>query len=337
MARTDTCLQINMAPLDIRHIVHTLPHQLRILGGQVNEIQFTLDNHHSRANRFATDSYAEKHAELRRFLEQVCNEFAHACIVDVDYSRSSVTEIAQTYIGGHYVPVKACDGSAFYAYLYGLSRARSSYVFHIDSDMLFGGGSQCWVAEAIKLLEGSDEVCACAPLDGPPRNDGYLKSKGAVPNDLQHVSYSWNDIGTRVFILSRRRFLSGKERIPLVHATGLNLLKSYLYNTSPYMLLEECISELMRTKGLRRVDFLGSGDGMWQLHPLYRSERFYAELPDLIKRIEYNDIPEDQRGDHDVNDSMIDWSDVRQRATFWRKLGRELRHTAINITDRMRS
>src|ERR1035438_5753822 len=106
MVKTNACLQINMAPLDVRHVVHTLPHQLRMLGGQVEEIQFTLDNHHSRAGRYATGNYAEKHAELRRYLERVCNEFTHASIVDVDYSPSALTDVARAFTGGNSIPKK---------------------------------------------------------------------------------------------------------------------------------------------------------------------------------------------------------------------------------------
>jgi hypothetical protein len=337
MAKTDTCLQINMAPNDLRHIVHTLPHQLRMLGGQVSEIQFTLDNHHSRAGRYATDKYAEKHAELRRYLEQTCSDFPHASIVDVDYSPESLTEVAQTYIGVKTAPIKAYDGSPIHAYLYGVLRARRKYVFHIDSDMLFGGGSQTWFSEAVNVIERNPDVRACAPLDGPPSADGFLKSAGAVACNLERVAYSWNRIGTRVFMIDRERFLSGDDRIPLVRATGIKALKSYFYNTSGYLPLEECMSEFMGRNAIRRVDFLGSGNGMWQLHPPYRSERFFAELPELIRRVEANDIPEAQRGDHNVNDSMIDWSDVRRRASFWRKVRREARMVAINMADRVRS
>ena len=53
---------------------------------------------------------------------------------------------------------------------------------------------------------------------------------------------------------------------------------------------------------------------MWSLHPPYRSEEFYRELPGLIERIENGDIPEAQRGDYELNDSMFDWSRARRRS-----------------------
>jgi hypothetical protein len=66
--------------------------------------------------------------------------------------------------------------------------------------------------------------------------------------------------------------------------------------------------------GLSRVDFLGAEPGMWSLHPPFRSPEFYEALPRLIERIEASEVPETQRGDYDLNDSMLDWSSARRRA-----------------------
>ena len=49
---------------------------------------------------------------------------------------------------------------------------------------------------------------------------------------------------------------------------------------------------------------------MYSLHPPFRSETFYRELPNLVARIGSGDIPEAQRGDYDVNASMIDWTEA---------------------------
>jgi hypothetical protein len=368
MAKTKACLQINMAPLDIRYISQTLPHQLRMLGGQVDEIQFTLDTHHSGGTRYSTENHAEKLSELRRYLESVCKAVPEASVVEVDYSQSSISAVARAFTGGDFVPKKAWNGSPFHAYLYGVLRARNDYVFHIDSDMLFGGGSQRWVAEAIDLLDRNKNVLACYPLGGPPRQDGQLTKKTATWADgwlnghtsyssaLQHFAYSYPDISTRMFILDRRRFVSGEFSIPLVRPKWLRMLKALIFHTSrylavqdslflltltldrrrimspspraglsgwrralesfliersPYLALEDCLSILALTKGFRFIGFLGADGGLWSLHPPYRSERFYAELPNLIKRIESDDVPDDQRGDFLLNDSMLDWSDVR--------------------------
>ena len=66
------------------------------------------------------------------------------------------------------------------------------------------------------------------------------------------------------------------------------------------------------------MDLLGAAPGMWSLHPPYRSEQFYGELPRLIERIETGNVPDAQRGDYELNDSMFDWSSARRRAMLRR-------------------
>jgi hypothetical protein len=48
-----TTLQINLAPTDLPHLIHILPHQIRQFGAQVDEILLTLDLHQS-CGRFGT-------------------------------------------------------------------------------------------------------------------------------------------------------------------------------------------------------------------------------------------------------------------------------------------
>jgi hypothetical protein len=62
---------------------------------------------------------------------------------------------------------------------------------------------------------------------------------------------------------------------------------------------------------------------MWSLHPPYRSRDFYDRLPELVQRIERGDIPNDQRGDHDFNSSMVDWSEALSALAqnrWWKRL-----------------
>jgi hypothetical protein len=70
---------------------------------------------------------------------------------------------------------------------------------------------------------------------------------------------------------------------------------------------------------------------MWVVHPAFRSEHFYAELPDLIRRIEAGDVPDEQRGDFELNDSMVDWSSARDalpRVPGWKRVARRVLYGA---------
>jgi len=329
------CLQINVAPLDLRHLRVTLPHHVRTFAGQVDEIRVTLDAHHSRAGRFSTSSHLEKLAEMRSYLASAAATYG-VVVDEVNYSPSVIDSVSKAFCEGR-IPKKAYNGSAFYPYVFGLSCGSSPFVLHIDSDMFFGGGSRRWVRDAVTALQSDRGRLACSPLPGPPRSDGRLIKQRAARNSDAHFAYEFRTFSTRVFLLDRRRFLSRELRIPLVPARGRKWVQSMLNDTSPYLMLEDGLSELMRRDRLIRFDFLGTDGGLWSLHPVLRSERFYAELPQIVERIESGDIPDAQRGDYDLNDSMIDWSDVRHRTTSWYKLRRQARHAVWNMVGHLRN
>jgi hypothetical protein len=340
-------LQINITPGDLRHVRRILPHQLTVLAGQVNEILFTLDTRQSRAFRAATEGYTDRLSELRQLLHRVCADFPQARIVEVDYSPTKIAEVGEAFLASNVVPLKACDGSAFYAYLFGIFSARFDHVFHIDSDMLFGGASQSWVTEAVEILGAHSDILACFPFPGPPKPDLTAPSRRltslwsdvtfkqrCVPSSLQVAAYSYNEVTTRAYILNRKRFIEGDVTIPLILPRLRRRLKSFFLNTPPYLLLEDCLTVLMNLAGLRSVSFLGSAPGLWSLHPRWRSEALYAQLGELIDRVENDNIPEDQLGDFDMNDSMIDWSEVYQRSKLWHRVSRNTRLAALGLLDR---
>ena len=91
----------------------------------------------------------------------------------------------------------------------------------------------------------------------------------------------------------------------------------------PYDLPEVIFSRAMSEHGLVRIDFLRSDPGMWSIHPPFRSQLFYDLLPTLIQQIEAGEIPEAQRGDHDMNDSMVDWSSARK--PLWKRAAKHLK------------
>ena len=72
------------------------------------------------------------------------------------------------------------------------------------------------------------------------------------------------------------------------------------------MTLEERVTLAMRQSASGRLDFLGTGAGMWSVHPIDRSEAFYEHLGSLIELLEAEEAPtEQQRGHYDLDPSMI--------------------------------
>jgi hypothetical protein len=99
--------------------------------------------------------------------------------------------------------------------------------------------------------------------------------------------------------------VSSVKQLTLSRAAPHRAKHALAHGHPPYDLPEDIWSRAMQGRSLWRIDFLGRQPGLWSLHPVTRSEQFYRELPRLIQRIEGNDIPEGQRGDYDLNDSML--------------------------------
>jgi hypothetical protein len=312
-------LQIGVAPTDLPHAVHTLPHQLRQWSGQVREILFTFDLHRTaRGGRFG-EGWHERLEPMQRLLEDLCREHPNARVAPVDYAPETMREIALRFLGGPFVPAKDTKGAPFYPYFYGLRSARHDLVFHLDSDLMFGGSSQTWVGEACRLLSEHPDVLACSPLPGPPAPEGQLRRQSTQPFGSGRFAFRFSTMNTRLFLIDRIRL---RERVLPLQLLGpirlTSRVKARLHGNPPYRAAELALGAAMRAAGLSRVDFLGAEPGMWSLHPPYRGTEFYRELPRLIERVESGQVPDAQRGDYELNDSMFDFSRARRRARIRR-------------------
>ena len=326
-------LEITVAPVDLPVARHTIPHQLRQLGSQVAEIQFTVDLHKSRGRYGAAAE--ERRPGLEALLRELCEEYPHARIEPVAYDDDAARAVAERFFGGRKVPAKHHYGGPIYSYFYGWHAARNDIVFHIDCDMLFGGGSPTWVDQAVRLLRTREDTVLVSPFPGPPPAGGLSEEllrrhgtgAGRAPRQLEEdpPAYAFPTASTRLFLFDRVEFVRRLGPLPLERPRPRSFARALLEGHQPYELPERTITRLMKRRDLWRVDLLGSGAGMWSLHPALRSDEFFAALPKLIRRVEEGDVPDEQRGDYDVNDSMIDWSSARaaQRQQAWpRRLAR---------------
>jgi hypothetical protein len=316
--RPGTTLQISLSPSDWRHARYLLPHQIRAWRGQVTEILLTVDLHRS-AGRFAADWKAGRDnvMELARSIEG-------ARLVEVDYGAEARARVSAEFFGGAEVPSKDFRGGPFYAYFFGLNAASNDLVLHSDSDIFFGGGSQAWIAEATARLADRPEILFSAPLPGPPAEDGRLRQLPSAPDAGVRHAHSLEAMSTRIFFLSRARFHSTiGALVPRPPPSFRHRIKAIVERNPSADLPEHLFTREMRARGLIRYDFLGSAPGMWSLHPPYRCADFYEKLPSLIARVEAGDIPEAQRGDHDINSSLVDWTEAKDaiaRNRWWRRL-----------------
>jgi hypothetical protein len=309
-ANDRVALQINFQPTDIRHARHVLPHQLRRVAGQVDEVVFNLDLHRSQGD--FTRGWDAEVSPMREFLESVAETLPDARVVEVDYSEEARQAVSDTYFGGQRAPLKNFRGRPFYTSVQPWTTLTSDWVLHLDSDMLLGGGSDSWVKEAKGLLASDPTYILASPYPGPPRVDGRVLRQPDAVYIEPAPAFTVPRMSWRVFFTNLPKFRQAVGAIPLLHAPLKGRIWTLRENNPPYEKIENIVGRQMQRLGLRRVDFLGGGTGMWSLHPPLRSERFYSLLPQLIDRVEREDVPDAQRGDYDINDSMIDWSDARR-------------------------
>jgi len=316
--------QVNLAPADFPHARHTLPHQLRQWAGQVDEFLLTTDLHRVKHGHFG-EGWHERQAPLAALVAECSATHPNVRALDVDYDADASRRVSHAFFRGHPVPPKDLRGAPIYPYYFGLEAAKNDIVIHIDSDMMFGGGSQTWVKEAVALFESDTNVLTCSPLPGPPTRDGTLPGQpAATPYAGLPTAFQFHWFSTRIFALSKRRFA---DRIGGVKPRGPKLrgaIRAALQGNPMADLAENVFSDAMVGVGMYRVDFLGAGNGMWSLHPPFRSAAFYEQLPDLIARIESGDVPDAQRGHYDITDALFDWSSARaakRRKPWWVRLG----------------
>ena len=332
----DVTLLINLAPSDLPHARHVLPHQLRQWAMQVEEIVLVLDLHQS-SGRYA-EGWHERLPGMRRLLDDCCAMYSHARTVEVDYSPAAARRLAARFFDGHPVHAKDWQGGPFYSYFFGLDSVGYDYVLHMDADMMYGGGSQTWVAEGVQLLRERPDVLTCSPLPGPPTADGQLRSQTLQRERMSSLAFRTDHVSTRIFLMDMQRFYSQMVPLPIMRPPLRRRLVGIIDGNPPWWGGEGILSHVMVEQGLVRIDFLGRFPGMWSVHPPYRSPLFYDRLPALIAEVESGRVPDAQRGHHDVHDSMVDWTSARRLATpTWRRALKHERLFVNNVRRRLRS
>ncbi|WP_121809527.1 hypothetical protein [Mucilaginibacter kameinonensis] len=311
-------LQINLAPGDYPHLRFMLKHQLEVLAGQVDDIVLTVDTRPSKG-RFA-DGWEANKTLLDKFLETDIKSNYAISINYVDYTPATKQKIADKFFGKKNMPDKDFRGGPFYAYFFGLYSAQNNLVLHLDSDMFLGGGSQQWIGEAVKLFESDPDCFVASPLPGPPHPADILVGQ----NVIQKVApYTWalKGMSTRIFMIDKSRF--DADKLVLTQPPLRGQIKAIIEGNPNADLPEHLFSDYLTKHHLKRVDFLGSGKGLWSLHPPYRTEAFYQHLPQLIEKIGQNDLPEKQQGFYDIIDEVCDWSPAREKISgnrWWKRI-----------------
>ncbi len=315
----NSTLQINLAPSDYRFAFSLLPHQIDTWRAQVDEILLTIDLKKSKG-RFG----AEWEFGKSKLLEMVASLGDSVRVVEVDYSSKAMKQVAERWTGGVPIPHKDFRGGPCYSYFFGMFEAKGRWVLHSDSDMFFGGRSRFWLAEAIEFFSRNPEVLFVAPHSGPPANsDGSQQSLPNKPDSRAINGCVFDFMSTRLFLLDTARFDKLIKRFVPARPKFRNRIKAKLEGNPAWDLPEHWMTDAMNAAGMSRFEFSGEGSGMWHLHPPYRCGDFFAKLPEIIKKIEQDDIPAQQLGCHDINSSLVDWSEATEalaKNRWWKRL-----------------
>lgn len=301
-------LQINLAPGDYLHVRHILLHQLKKLAAQVDEILLIVDSRPSKG-RFAA-GWHEYGEALNNFLVKEVQSVFEVKIIPVDYSSAIRQAIAQYFFGSSFMPEKDFRGGPFYAYFFGLYMAANDLIFHLDSDILLGGGSPSWIREAVAYFSDNTDCCIVSPLPGPPHAEDILVDQQII-RKIGRYTWQLGGMSTRIFMVDRAKI--HRHKLLLARPAVRNQLKALLDGNPNADLPEHLFNTYLLRHQLKRIDFLGSGTGLWSLHPPYRTRQFYAELPELLAKIDANDLPSKQYGYYDIIDEVVDWTEARMK------------------------
>ncbi len=315
--RLPITVQINLAPSDFKHSIYLLIHHLEMFSGITEKILLVVDLHKSKG-RFS-DNWEDGKNKLFNLINSLQKEFKELEVREVDYSKN--IEIGQTFFNSSFCPVKDFRGGPYYAYLFGIYICKSEYVFHVDSDIIFSGDSYKWLSQAILKLEENQNIISCSPLPGPPHPDKIIYNN-QIEDQKEQYSYLFDSFSTRLFLINKAHFINEMLPLPLEKANLKSRIKGTVEGNGVYELPENVITSQLRNKSKYRLDFYGH-PGFYSLHPPYRNEQFYKELPMLIEKVKNDLVPHEQRGHYDVNNSMIDWSNAIlkiKKNRWWKRI-----------------
>lgn len=310
--RPGVTLQISLAAPDARLAPHNLAHLMRQLGHQVDEVLFTID---LPRNAVGPEAAAAAVQPLRDAAAAASADLPNVRIETVDYSPESVQSISRMFFRGRDFPTHDYRNKAIYPYFFGLNTASHDYVLHVDSDMLFGGGSQSWVTEAVELLRSRPDVVLVSPLPGPPTEDGELRSQRAEREPLDSLAFRFHHMSTRLFLVERSELAERLGDLRPKFVPLRPMTKAVLLGRKPYQGAEDTLSRTMAERGQLRIDFLGRAPGLWSVHPLNHTEEYHTHLPEMIRRIEAGEVPEGLRGMSDITDPLLaEWFELGAHA-----------------------
>ena len=185
-------LQINVAPVDLPHAAHILPHQLRQWGGQVQEILFTFDLHRTARGGHFGEGWEERRAPMRELLEDLCAIIPGARIAEVDYAPEKMARAGGRLHRRVADPREGHEGRTVLPVLLrparGAQRSRISPRLRSHVRRL---AARCWIDEARRCCWPITPTCSPAARSRarrPPTERCAGRQRAAIRAQLARLS-----------------------------------------------------------------------------------------------------------------------------------------------------
>ena len=297
-------LQINLAPSDAHVARHLLPHQLQTFATAVDRIILTVDRSGG-GGKFADRPDGP---DLETIIERSTNGLSHVSVESVRYDSAARDRVSEVFFGGRSYGLQDRRGGPCHCYLDAFLSVDTKYLLHMDSDMMFSGDGGAWLGQARSALD-DPRIIAVNPLGGPPGPpDKYQRSR----NPERHPDgFLFDELSTRLLFVDVAEFVDRLCPLPAADKfPASQQLERWLGRHPRQELPEILMSKSMSSRGLKRLDMLGSGPGLWALHPIHKTPQLAALLPEILSRVESGDVPDEQRGHYDLHPSLAPLGDL---------------------------
>jgi hypothetical protein len=294
-APRDVTLSVLAARTDVRFMLHTIPHLVRMNDHPFAERVLVIDTapvrglYRSRPGIGSTED-----------LERCCATLVDAGVIDrvarIDYTAAFRRAAYRKHFGREVGHTHDAYGYPILGSVFAVEDCRTRYLLHFDCDMMMHQHpGHSWIDDAVRLMQLRSDVLFVSPLPGPPHPRGHLQRQEA---------YEREDGFYRMKVFTSRKFLVDRERfeacLPIEprYVSWRARIRQALTSRSALHPWETMVSEFMKRSRYSRADL--DSPRAWTLHPQDRGPGFFENLPALLDAIEAGVYPPDQAGEYDI-------------------------------------
>lgn len=313
---SEITLQINLSPSDVTYAGVTVPALVKAHRESVKEVVAVVDLCRPQKTkivnpdkRFPKEVFEKRVSALKELVQSLKANGHFDRVEFLEPGNEWHKLIIKRYLNNLVTATHDYGGCALSSYLAAFELINTRYLLHYDADMLlYQKAGYDWAVEGITKLKEFDNAYAATPRIAPPVSDLAKPTHFEWP-EAEALKDGWRDdwFSTRCFLFDREKLF---KVLPLLK--GKLALKSIMlrllnrgYPRSPEVML----SERLRCLGGWRFHL--DNTNAWLLHPLDKGERFREYLPHIIRLIEEDKVPDEQRGYPDLK--LLAWEPVIER------------------------